>query len=243
MTKESKPWYKRWWAILLFVIVGLVIIGSFLSNTSNKSEVTCNKPYILVGTSCCLDNNDNHICDNDETTIASSSSQTQTPSQQASQTPMTPGNVGYSITNPASTNTPLTTSLTSYPQDVSIEVTLLQFIRGADAWAMIEDANMFNDQPEDTSKEYVLAKIRFKVISTSDGKAYSIPSLLFNGVSNGVAEDSPFIVEPEPSITKEIYPGATHEGWVTLIVNKADQKPLLRVSYVSIDDELWFKLY
>jgi hypothetical protein len=29
-------------------------------------KVTCNSPYIQVGTSCCLDQNNNQICDNDE---------------------------------------------------------------------------------------------------------------------------------------------------------------------------------
>ena len=29
-------------------------------------QITCNKPYILVGTECCLDQNDNGICDRDE---------------------------------------------------------------------------------------------------------------------------------------------------------------------------------
>ena len=74
---ENKVWYKKWWAITIFVIIGLVIIGSFLPNSSNN-QVTCNKPYILVGTSCCLDNNDNSICDNDETEVQSSGSQQQT---------------------------------------------------------------------------------------------------------------------------------------------------------------------
>lgn len=30
--------------------------------------VVCNKPYILVGTDCCLDKDDNSICDKDELT-------------------------------------------------------------------------------------------------------------------------------------------------------------------------------
>jgi hypothetical protein len=33
---------------------------------SCQSKITCNKPYILVGNDCCLDMNDNSICDKDE---------------------------------------------------------------------------------------------------------------------------------------------------------------------------------
>jgi hypothetical protein len=33
-----------------------------------QQKVICNKPYILIGTNCCLDKNDNQICDSDEPT-------------------------------------------------------------------------------------------------------------------------------------------------------------------------------
>ena len=33
---------------------------------SCQQKIICNKPYILIGNSCCLDKNDNKICDNDE---------------------------------------------------------------------------------------------------------------------------------------------------------------------------------
>ncbi|MFH1065516.1 MAG: hypothetical protein V1734_03360, partial [Nanoarchaeota archaeon] len=33
------------------------------------NKIECNKPYIKVGASCCLDNNDNLICDNDEAPV------------------------------------------------------------------------------------------------------------------------------------------------------------------------------
>lgn len=52
--------------ILIAVAVMGVIIVLNLNITSQK--VVCNKPYILVGTSCCLDQNGNSICDKDETT-------------------------------------------------------------------------------------------------------------------------------------------------------------------------------
>jgi len=48
--------------ILSFVFI---IALFFLISCSQKIE--CNKPYILVGAECCLDQNDNSICDEDET--------------------------------------------------------------------------------------------------------------------------------------------------------------------------------
>ena len=45
-----------------------IIMSLLLSGCSyDAPEITCNKPYILVGISCCLDQNDNSICDTDET--------------------------------------------------------------------------------------------------------------------------------------------------------------------------------
>jgi len=36
---------------------------------------TCNKPYITVGATCCLDKNDNNICDNDQKVIEAKTEQ------------------------------------------------------------------------------------------------------------------------------------------------------------------------
>jgi len=63
--------------ILVLVIVGIIVISGCI-----QQEVTCNPPYIKVGISCCLDINNNSICDKDETlptqTQQTTSSQTTT---------------------------------------------------------------------------------------------------------------------------------------------------------------------
>ena len=50
----------------VFMVLALVIAGCGTAQTPEKIAPVCNKPYILVGTSCCLDSNDNRICDTDE---------------------------------------------------------------------------------------------------------------------------------------------------------------------------------
>ena len=48
-------------------IIGLLILGIVvLSGCQSEKAIVCNKPYILVGTECCLDQNENNICDDDE---------------------------------------------------------------------------------------------------------------------------------------------------------------------------------
>jgi len=46
--------------ILALMVVGIVFIST------RQQVVTCNPPYIKVGTECCLDANGNGICDKDE---------------------------------------------------------------------------------------------------------------------------------------------------------------------------------
>jgi hypothetical protein len=60
--------------LLVIIAIILVVIGMRLFNTSTNedamkntpSKVVCNTPYTQVGSSCCLDDNNNKICDNNE---------------------------------------------------------------------------------------------------------------------------------------------------------------------------------
>jgi hypothetical protein len=38
MEKESKHWYQKWWAIALFIVVGLIILGTIFSNRGFDEE-------------------------------------------------------------------------------------------------------------------------------------------------------------------------------------------------------------
>ena len=52
--------------IVYGILILAVVIVIFISGCI-KQEVSCNPPYIKLGTSCCLDQNNNSICDKDET--------------------------------------------------------------------------------------------------------------------------------------------------------------------------------
>ncbi len=47
------------------MLLSLALISAVLISGCIQQPV-CNKPYILVGTSCCLDTNNNDICDSDD---------------------------------------------------------------------------------------------------------------------------------------------------------------------------------
>ena len=55
-----------WMGIAVVVILTIVFMSNSNNNNNFQNEVTCNAPYIKVGTSCCLDENYNNICDTDE---------------------------------------------------------------------------------------------------------------------------------------------------------------------------------
>lgn len=55
---------------MLSFVSFLVLLSLFI--VSCQPTARCNKPYILVGTSCCLDQNDNSICDSDEKELPAS---------------------------------------------------------------------------------------------------------------------------------------------------------------------------
>lgn len=62
---KSKCWLYK---ILILTIVGVIFISGCVQQPKQE-PVTCDSPYIKVGTSCCLDQNSNNFCDKDEVGI------------------------------------------------------------------------------------------------------------------------------------------------------------------------------
>ena len=63
--------------ILLVFILSLLFISACSTEditSSNDKETICNLPYIRFETGCCLDNDNNSICDSDETNLETTNS-------------------------------------------------------------------------------------------------------------------------------------------------------------------------
>ena len=56
---------KLKYLLIFFGIISISLIAGCVSSPTG-AQVVCNKPYILVGTECCLDQNTNSVCDTDE---------------------------------------------------------------------------------------------------------------------------------------------------------------------------------
>ncbi len=59
---------NTFWYILGGIVVIALIAIIIYANLNKVTSPVCNSPYILVGNSCCLDQNLNNICDKDEAT-------------------------------------------------------------------------------------------------------------------------------------------------------------------------------
>ena len=95
---------------VLFFGVALVLV-SLLAGCTNS--VVCNKPYIQVGSACCLDANDNSICDSDEPSTTTTTVTTTTTTTRSTTTTST------TTTSRPTTTTSTTTSTTTTTKPVS----------------------------------------------------------------------------------------------------------------------------
>ncbi len=111
-----------------------------------------------------------------------------------------------------------------------LEITLLETIRGEEAWAIIEKENMYNE-PAAAGFEYVLIKVKgFLKESETDDDSLYFSNMNFNLVSNEgeVYEWTSAVIPNE--LSKELYNGGTGEGYIVNQVKIGDD---FKVSYES----------
>lgn len=150
----------------------------------------------------------------------------------------------YGRTNPAPVGEPQTIDIDSYSATYTATVCITETIRGAQAWEMIKEANMFNDEAIE-GYEYILAKITISVEDVVDDIAVKVSLSMFDCFSVDNAEYSEFfsIVEPEPKLNAQLYSGASTEGWGTFMVKTTDTAPkcVFEANYDG-SGGLWFSL-
>lgn len=100
-------------------------------------------------------------------------------------------------------------------------VTLLAMVRGDEAWAMVQEANSFNDPPAE-GMEYVAVKMLAGYIGTDDRPTQIDGTYLHATGSANVVYDNPSVVDPDPALDVTLFPGGTAEGWVVLQVAQGE---------------------
>lgn len=106
-------------------------------------------------------------------------------------------------------------------------ITVLDAVRGDEAWKQILAANRYNDLPA-PGMEYVLVRVRARYIR-SDETLARIDSSWFKiiGAAN-VLHDAPAIVEPTPALEARLFSGGEAEGWIVMQARR-DEADLLLV--------------
>jgi hypothetical protein len=152
--------------------------------------------------------------------------------------------------DPAPLNDPLTIKVNDFgssgiEDNYQVRMTLKEFLRGAPAWQLIQKANSFNESPK-AGYEYILAKVFFEYLSgPTPDSAYDLSSILFTAISaKGKDYELESVIEPDPSIDSNLYPGASQEGWVAFLVAQDDKAPLMTFGRkYDGTGGIWFKLY
>lgn len=109
------------------------------------------------------------------------------------------------------------------------EVTVLEVVRGDEAWNMAKEASS-NNQPPPSGMEYIAVKSRVRSIDSEDQ-----PLLVFGngglyattGSANVVYDDSTVMYLPDPALACYVYPGGECQGWSILEIGVGETGVLL----------------
>ena len=153
--------------------------------------------------------------------------------------------IGYSPLNPAPIGVTLADIIacgSGYDshQTYDIKITLLEIIRGEEAWKHIKAASLSNEPPK-VGLEYILARIGFEFLARgSPGDcSYELNEEEFTAISSeGKEYKTPSVVLLNPKLRGRLSSGDFVEGWATFLVGKDDNKPLL-----TFGGSIWFRLY
>lgn len=121
------------------------------------------------------------------------------------------------------------------------EVTVLESIRGSDAWRMAQEANQFNSPP-DAGMEYIQVRVRVRYLG-EDEKAEHITETRFDTLGDqNVQYEAPGVVEPEPALNARLYPGGSYEGWITMEAAEGEGSVVLVFDPAIFEGERYFSL-
>ncbi len=98
-------------------------------------------------------------------------------------------------------------------------VTLLDAVRGREAWDLLEGESIFN-QPAPEGQEYLLVQARVRYISRYE-EVGEVSGYSFSTTKNPDASP-PSVVGLQPSLTARLFPGGEITGWFELLVPQGE---------------------
>jgi hypothetical protein len=107
---------------------------------------------------------------------------------------------------------------------------VLEVVRGKEAWERIKAANASNRPPQD-GFEYLLARIAFemKAILAPGNKTFELArKMQFVALTaDGNEQEPPSVISPKPELHRTVRSGEPVEGWIVLLVEQANTKPVM----------------
>lgn len=110
-----------------------------------------------------------------------------------------------------------------------MKITLLEVIRGDQAWKRLEAISSSN-KPAEPGAEYLLARVKYEY------SARGVPGLCVHPLApeeftaysaNGEDYKAVSVVSPKPELRKGLKSGESFEGWVVFAVAQEDKAPLM----------------
>lgn len=175
--------------------------------------------------------------------VVGCTSEVSTKPAEQTQTPMSTQIPVTQTTTPTPTPTPAPKGSLENPADLSetlvvktmsgtLEITVLDYLRGDEATQKVLEANMFNKKPGE-GYEYLLVKAKVKYAKGKSSITEGASS--FRVFVNGEGFNPEIIVWPEDmksmDLLKDLLPGGKTEGWIAFIVPKG-KEALLSYNYL-----------
>jgi len=114
------------------------------------------------------------------------------------------------------------------PYDASI--TVLQVVRGKEAWDIVKAASPSN-QPPKAGFEYILVRVAFemKAFLVPGNKTFELarPKQFVALAADGNEQDPPSVTPPKPELHRTVRSGEPAEGWIVLLVEETNSKPVM----------------
>jgi hypothetical protein len=114
------------------------------------------------------------------------------------------------------------------PYDATIAV--LQVLRGKEALDRIKAANPAS-QPPKAGFDYVVARVAFqmKAILAPGNKTFELArKMQFVALrTDGNEQEPPLVSPPSPELHRKVRSGESAEGWIVLLVEEANKKPVM----------------
>jgi hypothetical protein len=166
------------------------------------------------------------------------------PAQTPGSSPLAPASKGVTLTGIVECGQGYTSH-----ELYDMKITLVEVIRGEEAWKRIRESNPSNKAAE-PGLEYVLARVKFEYYArgTPGLCIHNLSPQQFSACSSdGQDYQIADVVPPKPEMRKDMKSGETVEGWIAFAVSQQDKAPLMTYSAdkggaIQHGGEKWFLL-